>query len=82
MPVGIGFLGATHELGSRGWYSVEVFDFELDGETAVQLATEYLHGLRALGALGSFRNFWHRLRRKPVACKKPMGRPGRLGFVS
>lgn len=38
-------LQTLQELGYRGWYSVEVFDFKPDGETVARLASEYLHGL-------------------------------------
>lgn len=38
-------LRTLQELGYRGWYSVEVFDFKPDGETVARLASEYLLGL-------------------------------------
>jgi sugar phosphate isomerase/epimerase len=33
------------ELGYQGWLSVEVFDFQPDGETVARLASEYLEGV-------------------------------------
>lgn len=40
-------LRTFEELGYRGWFSVEVFDFKPDGETVARLAYEYLTSLKA-----------------------------------
>jgi D-psicose/D-tagatose/L-ribulose 3-epimerase len=38
-------LRTLRELGYQGWLSVEVFDFQPDGETVARLSSQYLYGL-------------------------------------